>query len=456
MSSAAQVSGRSASHAISLAGVEKEYRLYDSIADQAIDVLGLGRIVFWRPPRYQIFKALGPLDLDIGHGERVGLVGRNGAGKTTLLKLISGNFEPTRGDIRVDGSVQALMSVGVGFHDEFTGMENIHAALEYSGLDAAHREQAVSDIVDFVELGQFIEQPIKTYSLGMRARLHFAVATAVKPEILIVDEILGAGDAYFAGKSTERMRRLAGSGCTLVLVSHSMEQVLQFCERGIWLDEGRVMMDGPALDVVRAYEEFTHELTRKRGTCEPSAAEHPSNTDWQREHDAGLLGLGEGDAGAGRASRWRGGGELFISAVDVLSDGESLVRVRRGESMEIVIEATARRGGCFPCQFVVLLFTEEGGALVRHLSAPVELRLDEGEAVEARLRYEEVMLGDGRYVFSVAIFKGEVPEDRSAREWYDLLSRSFHFEVVSKQGHDPSRFHHPASWQVTPVARFLA
>lgn len=450
--------------AIELRGVNKEYRLYGSRVDQALDVTGLARWMFWRKPEFRLFRALQGIDLRIAHGERVGVIGRNGAGKTTLLKLVSGNFTPSQGTVQVNGSVQALMQVGMGFHDEFSGRENIHASLQYSGLSESARDVAVRDIVDFVELGEFLDQPIKTYSLGMRARLQFAAATAVQPDILIIDEVLGAGDAYFAGKSSMRMKKLTSSGCTLLLVSHAMDQVLQFCSRAIWIEEGRIAMDGPAIDVVRAYEEFTFEMrARDLNGANASQKAEPATTqsktaalsrgaNWQREGDASLLGLhGANDTqtpARDGISRWQGLGGLEISAVSVRSAGEPVNVVVEGEDLEIAIEAVAQADGDYPYQFVVLLFTEDGRPLTRHVSAHERANLRTGARIEARMRYDTVLLGVGRYVFSVAIYRDGVPRERASAAWYDLLSRSFQFEVTGPDEGDPSLFRHPATWKL--------
>ena len=194
--------------AIHLARVGKMYRIFPTRIDTALDALGVARLMPWHRPKYQEFWALREIDLELKRGHRIGIIGRNGAGKSTLLKLISGNLPPTEGEIEVRGNVQALLEAGAGFHPEFTGYENIHASLTYQGLTTPEIRAATDEIAEFTELGQFLSRPFKTYSAGMQARLNFATATAVKPEILIVDEILGAGDAYFFSKSTDRMVKL--------------------------------------------------------------------------------------------------------------------------------------------------------------------------------------------------------------------------------------------------------
>jgi lipopolysaccharide transport system ATP-binding protein len=251
--------------AIRLSGIGKMYKIFPTQLDNVLDALGLARLMPWRRVKPQEFWALRAIEVEITAGSRVGIIGRNGAGKSTLLKLITGNIAPTEGHIEVNGDVQALLEAGAGFHPEFTGYENIRASLTYQGLTPTEIKAAVAEIAEFTELGQFLSQPFKTYSLGMQARLVFATATAIKPHILIVDEILGAGDAYFVGKSSERMKELVeDSGATVLLVSHALDQVARYCDESIWIERGRIVMRGPSLEVINAYEEFVHRLEDRR------------------------------------------------------------------------------------------------------------------------------------------------------------------------------------------------
>jgi lipopolysaccharide transport system ATP-binding protein len=241
-------------HAIDISGLGKMYKLYRRPVDKVLDALGANRLLFWRTNYYQEFWALRDLNLRVARGERLGIIGRNGAGKSTTLKVITGNIAPTEGTVDVNGRVQALLELGTGFHPEFTGRQNIRASLAYQGLSAAGIAEKEDEIIEFAELEEFIDQPVKTYSAGMYARLAFSTATAIEPEVLIIDEVLGAGDAYFAGKCVERMKRLTERfGATVLFVSHDLGSVQQLCERVIWIDRGRVVMDGSPLDVTKAY-----------------------------------------------------------------------------------------------------------------------------------------------------------------------------------------------------------
>src|SRR5262245_33479982 len=250
--------------AIRLTAVGKRYTLYPSPAEGACDALGLSWLLPGRRKRWRHFWALRNITLTLPRGARVGIIGRNGAGKSTLLKLITRNVDPTEGEVEVIGEVQALLQAGTGMHPEFTGRQNIEAALTYQGLSGPEVREAIADIIDFTELGQFLDQPFKNYSTGMQARLAFAAATVVKPDILIVDELLGVGDGYFLSKSTERMRKLIESGASVLLVSHSMEQIVRFCGQAIWMDRGQIVRQGDALEVVKEYERYLRLLEERR------------------------------------------------------------------------------------------------------------------------------------------------------------------------------------------------
>ena len=250
--------------AIRMKSVGKMYKLFPSRLDNFLDAINWQRFIPLRAPKYKKFWALRGIDLELKKGYRIGILGRNGAGKSTLLKLITGNLAPTEGEIHVNGQIQALMDTGAGFHPEFTGYENVRASLTYLGMSPAQMDEALEDIIEFTELDEFMGQPFKTYSSGMQARLSFATATSIKPDILIIDEVLGAGDGYFISKSTERMKSLIDNGASVLLVSHALDTITKICDQAIWIDRGRIVMQGQSLDVVKSYERFLRELDDKR------------------------------------------------------------------------------------------------------------------------------------------------------------------------------------------------
>ena len=187
------------------------------------------------------------------------LVGRNGAGKSTLLRHISGELSPTKGSIEVNGRVKALFGLGEGFHPEFSGIDNIRTALALHGFRWSDIPKAIDEIIDFTELEDFIRRPLKEYSAGMYARLAFATATAAKPDILIIDEILGAGDAYFLGKCLQRIRDITSDGATVLFVSHDMGSALMLCERGLWIHQGKLRDDADMTTIARRYQAHIRE-----------------------------------------------------------------------------------------------------------------------------------------------------------------------------------------------------
>lgn len=202
---------------------------------------------------YQEFTALDHVSFSVERGETLGLIGLNGAGKSTMLKVISGILKPTEGSVVCRGNVVPMLELGSGFDFELTGRENIFLNGAILGYSEMFLKEKYSEIVEFSELGTFIEVPIRNYSSGMLARLAFSIATVVQPEILIVDEVLAVGDAQFQEKSKKRMMELMGGGTTVLFVSHSIEQIEEMCARVIWLEQGRVKMLGKSCDVCAAY-----------------------------------------------------------------------------------------------------------------------------------------------------------------------------------------------------------
>lgn len=238
----------SSEFAIEARALCKRYEMFARPADRLRQLLwGRGR------EAARVFHALEDVNLSVRHGEVVGLVGRNGAGKSTLLQLLCGTLPPTSGDLQVHGRVAALLELGAGFNPEFTGVENVFMNGAILGLTRKEISERLDAILEFADIGDFVYQPVKTYSSGMYVRLAFAVATSVEPDILVIDEALSVGDGAFARKSFDRIMRLKQAGKTILFCSHSMYQVEALCARAVWIEAGRVRMDGPAADVTSAY-----------------------------------------------------------------------------------------------------------------------------------------------------------------------------------------------------------
>ncbi len=216
----------------------------------------LCRGLFLRPvPAMMEVRALQDVTLEVGAGERLGVIGHNGAGKSTLLKLLAGIYLPTRGRRRVRGQISSLFDISLGFEQEATGWENIYYRSYLQGETRRSVNAKVESIAEFSELGDFLNMPVRYYSAGMLVRLAFSIATAVEPEVLLIDEVLSVGDMAFQTKARQRMREMMSQAQLAVIVSHDLESLRRLCDRGIWLDHGRVCVDGPIDDAIDAYKE---------------------------------------------------------------------------------------------------------------------------------------------------------------------------------------------------------
>jgi ABC-type polysaccharide/polyol phosphate transport system ATPase subunit len=249
--------------AVDVSGVSKCFKVYKKMSDVAWEVLT-------RRPRHTDFWALQDVTFRVRKGEVLGVVGRNGSGKSTLLRILTGVLDHTGGKVDVRGKISAILELGTGFHPEYTGRENVLRGGMVLGMSRAEVEAKMDGIIAFSGIGAFIDQPFKTYSSGMQARLTFATATAIDPDILIIDEALATGDAFFVQKSLARIKDICQSGCTALLVSHSTAILSIICQRVMWLENGRIRRIGRALDVVREYDLSVHaELSAGEGRVEP-------------------------------------------------------------------------------------------------------------------------------------------------------------------------------------------
>ena len=454
--------------AVRLEKVTKVYRLYQSQRDQLLEVLGLNRMPFLRTSPAKEFKAVDEVSFEVPRGGRLAIIGRNGAGKTTLLKLISGNFAPTSGSIEIGGTVQALMGTGLGFHPEFSGRENIRASLQFNGLGKGELAEAMEDIIDFCELGEFLDQPFKTYSLGMQARLMFATATAIRPDILIIDEVLGAGDAYFSAKSSARMQKLASSGCTLLLVSHSTAQVLQFCEQAIWLEQGRVEMIGDAFRVVKKYEEFINNRRSASSWQVPPEAASEDTAESRigsRAESRRLVGSQTEKhqpqpdvfhcVAPGGISRWESETGVKVSGFAILSQGVLTDTLAPLRDADIVFSLVAERSDRFSCTYGLVVHDAMGNVATRLISEPDAFTMEAGEYRSVCVSLRPNRLGPGEYTVGISVLEATTIEALNSARRYDLLGRSFRFRVVAADSESAGAcaFYHSAGWHFAHVGQ---
>lgn len=236
--------------AIEVVDVYKKFRVYHVRHRSLKDYLLLRR------DRYEEYMALRGVSISIPRGSTVGIIGTNGSGKSTLLKIIAGILQPTKGLVRVRGSVAALLELGAGFHPDFTGRENAYLYASLLGLSRRLIDKRIEQIKEFSELGPFFDMPVKTYSSGMYMRLGFSVAMNVDPDILLLDEVLAVGDEGFQRKCLDAIRKFQTQGKTIVLVAHSSQIVQEFCQHAVWLDQGRVCYAGDVQEALAAYHAY--------------------------------------------------------------------------------------------------------------------------------------------------------------------------------------------------------
>jgi lipopolysaccharide transport system ATP-binding protein len=265
--------------AVEVHALTKCFQVYARTRDVLLEFLT-------RQKRHTEFRALDDVTFDIPRGEVVGVIGRNGAGKSTLLKLIAGTLEPTSGTCRVNGRLSAILELGTGFHADYTGRENAYLGAICLGATRKEARARLDSIIDFAELGEFADRPFRTYSSGMQARLTFATAVATIPEVLIVDEALSVGDARFQVRCFDRIRQMRDEGCTILFVSHSMEQVSSLCDRVLLLEKGQLFEYGSVPTVTRQYQRLLDATTDAAGAVakiSDEAARADGTGDWKVE-----------------------------------------------------------------------------------------------------------------------------------------------------------------------------
>lgn len=421
--------------AIQAQGVSKTYKLYPDMSTRVRDRLGFP-VSSKKRALIKDFFALQNIDLTVKRGERVGLIGRNGAGKTTFLKLLIGHIQPNQGKLAVNGSVQAMIHTGIGFHYHFSGRENAVAALTYNGFDADQIARGLEDIQEFTELGDYLDQPLKNYSLGMQSRLQFAISSAVNPDILIVDEMLGAGDAYFMNKSNKRMQKLIDTGCTLLLVSHNTQQVLQFCERGIWLRNGYVFLDGPVRDAVNSYDVYMERETHKR-----HAGLMPTDSFEKREFSAqeNISEFQSVLADGKKVFRWPARKGIKIDSLSIVTS-ENVSMPKSGRDFLIDMSVRVEKSGSYGCRYMATVWTKKGKRIARIENDIDRFFAEEGDIRSVKIDMSPLKLGEGDYTLSFSIYdmKDYASSAHGQEARFDVVAHALDFSVIADEHPSPA------------------
>ncbi|GLQ49254.1 ABC transporter ATP-binding protein [Dyella flava] len=375
--------------AIQIKGLGKAYKQYPS---------QWARLAEWIVPfgaqRHQKHWVLQDINFEVKAGEAVGIVGSNGAGKSTLLKLITGTVRPTAGEVVLHGRVAAMLELGMGFHPDFTGRQNAIMGGQLLGLSLETINNLMPAIEAFAEIGDYIDQPVRTYSSGMQMRLAFSVATVQRPDILIVDEALSVGDTYFQHKSFDRIRTFRKEGTTLLIVSHDRYAIQTVCDRAILLEAGHVKMEGPPIDVLDYY----HAMMAERD-----------------HYKIRQLALADG-----RVATISGTGEVYITDAQLLDESNQPVKsVKVGQDLNLVVSIKARVD--LPRVVLGFMITDRLGHCIygintHRLEQPLE-NMVAGEEATYCFRFP-ARLGKGSYSLSLSLSRFDSHLDKNF-EWRD-------------------------------------
>ncbi|AHE98513.1 ABC transporter ATP-binding protein [Thioalkalivibrio paradoxus] len=377
---------------VTVAGVGKAYKRYPT---------RWSRLVEWvfpfAGPRHELTWVLKDVHFTILPGEAVGIVGINGAGKSTLLKIIAGTTQPTTGTVHVNGRLAALLELGMGFDPDFTGRQNVYMAGQIMGFTVAEIDGMMPAIETFAEIGEYMDQPVRVYSSGMQMRLAFSVATARRPEVLIVDEALSVGDTYFQHKSFDRIRSFRRQGTTLLIVSHDRTSIQSLCDRAVLLENGFVIKDGPPEEVMDFYNALIAE----------------------REQGNSTIRVERGDDGVAHTSS--GTGEARIILAELLNaNGEPVKAVNVGDTLTLSVEVIANQD----LERLVLGYLIKDrlgqpifGTNTHHLGEALA-NARRGSVWRYRFTFP-AQLGVGSYSIALALHAGDTHVDRNY-EWRDL------------------------------------
>ena len=402
--------------AISARNLSKAYRIYAKPIDRALELLVPGL------RRHREFWALRNVTLEIPRGSSVGIIGENGAGKSTLLKLLTGITLPTSGEVHVAGRVASLLELGAGFHPEFSGKDNVHLNCSILGMSQEEIAERYPRILEFSELGDFIERPVKTYSSGMYVRLAFAVAANVDADILMIDEALSVGDEHFRGKCVNRLNEFREQGRTIVFVSHDIGTVKNMCRHVILLDRGEVVEQGTAEKVADEYLRRAHLRGNERlSTLNREANAYP---------------------------RW-GSGEIETGKIEMLTgDGKPSLVFRTGEPFVVRVEYRVKAPVRDPV-FGLGMFRADGtyvnGSNHAWRNQPIRLEgIDTGEEGEARMEFTAMPVLPGQYYLTVYVYEHGV----AAPTPVDQREHAVTFEVLDARAHQHGIVSLPTRWSV--------
>lgn len=396
-------------NAIEVRNLKKIFKIYPDKSNSIKE-----KILFFKRNKYEVNQVLDGVSFDIKKGEAVGLIGKNGCGKSTTLKLLNRIMYPTSGTIRVNGRVSSLIELGAGFHPDMSGRENIYTNASIFGLTKKQIDEKLNDIIEFSELGEAVDNPVRTYSSGMYMRLAFSVAINVEADVLLIDEILAVGDVSFQKKCFEKLREIKYSGTTIVIVSHSLQQIEQICDKSIWIEKGHIRQIGNPKEI---HLKYLKEMEEERQRLIHEAQKNKEND------------IEDRDSFCGKKVIRSGSGEVYFTNVTLKDKEEKLQNVYKSHDFMQVQYDFVNKSDIEEVVFSVRIYKDDNTHCYGTTS---DIECNDTIKIKGKNKFivdfDDLCLLDGNYMIDVDV------KDKTGDIVYDSIHDTIRFDVINEDG----------------------
>lgn len=396
-------------NAIEVRNLKKIFKVYPDKSNSVKE-----KLLFFKRNKYEVNQVLDGVSFDIKKGEAVGLIGKNGCGKSTTLKLLNRIMYPTSGTIRVNGRVSSLIELGAGFHPDMSGRENIYTNASIFGLTKKQIDEKLDDIIEFSELGEAVDNPVRTYSSGMYMRLAFSVAINVEADVLLIDEILAVGDVSFQKKCFEKLREIKYSGTTIVIVSHSLQQIEQICDKSIWIEKGHIRQIGDPKEI---HLKYLKEMEEERQRLIHEAQKNKEND------------IEDRDSFCGKKVIRSGSGEVYFTNVTLKDKEEKLQNVYKSHDFMQVQYDFVNKSDIEEAVFSVRIYKDDNTHCYGTTS---DIECNDTIKIKGKNKFivdfDDLCLLDGNYMIDVDV------KDKTGDIVYDSIHDTIRFDVINEDG----------------------
>lgn len=396
-------------NAIEVRNLKKIFKIYPDKSNSIKE-----KILFFKRNKYEVNQVLDGVSFDIKKGEAVGLIGKNGCGKSTTLKLLNRIMYPTSGTIRVNGRVSSLIELGAGFHPDMSGRENIYTNASIFCLTKKQIDEKLDDIIEFSELGEAVDNPVRTYSSGMYMRLAFSVAINVEADVLLIDEILAVGDVSFQKKCFEKLREIKYSGTTIVIVSHSLQQIEQICDKSIWIEKGHIRQIGNPKEI---HLKYLKEMEEERQRLIHEAQKNKEND------------IEDRDSFCGKKVIRSGSGEVYFTNVTLKDKEEKLQNVYKSHDFMQVQYDFVNKSDIEEAVFSVRIYKDDNTHCYGTTS---DIECNDTIKIKGKNKFivdfDDLCLLDGNYMIDVDV------KDKTGDIVYDSIHDTIRFDVINEDG----------------------